>query len=290
MLYIKEKKMKNLLYSYLNDDTTRSNIEIVKKMNLDGLIVDFDCKEDLCSFLQKENIKNNYYRIKLYYMDIDYPDYLEIEKEIKKAKDYGFHGFAIDAEPYSGSRVWQKDPKKALEFGEWLGKSIKKHFDTVMVYPENLGGTKYFNYDAWYRGLVTNSELKVKLLSERTYEVWKPWELSKIYNKIIKEQKITGNIEIILGIWYESMADFKFISEPISKKLGKSIEAKDIKGIEFWTKIQKIFDNTLFLRKLLCVPCQALQCLYTTLLFKRRFYYTETTDFLKSWWLRFLSN
>lgn len=281
--------MKNLLYSYLKDESTRNNLQILKKMKLEGLIVDFDCKKDLCTLLKREGINNNYYRIYLYYRDIDSPDYEEITKEIKKAKEYGFHGFAIDAEAYSGSNVWQKDPKKALEFGEWLGKEIKKHFDNVMVYPENLGGKRYFNYDAWYKGLVSNNDLNVLLLIERTYEVWKPWEIYKIHNRIEKEQKINERIELVPGIWYESMIDFKFISEPIIKKLEKSIDSKDIKGVEFWTNIQKIFDKTLAFRKILAIPCQLIQCLVTTLFFNKRFYYTETVEFLKNKWYRFLS-
>ena len=280
--------MKNFLYSNLKNEIAKKNINKLKKMDLAGLIVDFECTEQLIEDLNKNDIRKNFYRIKLYEYDIENPDYTQIQKELEKAKNYGFYGFALDAEAYSNSDIWQKDQTKTFEFGEKLGKLIKKYFFNLMIYPENLGGEKYFNYNAWFMG-VCKTNFNIKILTERTYEVWKPWELSKIYNKIIKEQKITDNIEIILGIWYESMADFKFISEPISKKLGKSIETKDIKGIEFWTNIQKIFDKTLFLRKILCIPCQLLQCLYTTLLFKRRFYYTETTDFLQSWWLRFLS-
>lgn len=253
--------MKNFLYSNLKTDSVKTGIKQLSKMNLAGLIVDFDYDETLCSILKINGIEQNFYRIKMYEYDIENPDHQQIENEIKKARDAGFYGFALDGEAYSNSNIWQKDQTKTFEFGEWLGKTINKYFDCVVIYPENLGGDKYFNYDAWLMGII-NSGLYVKILTERTYEVWKPWEFFSIYNRIKKDFKDKENVEIVPGIWYESMSDFKFLPPDT---------------IPLW------------IRKILCIPCQFIQFL-NTFFIKNRFYYSETTDFLNSFWLRFLSN
>jgi len=263
--------MKNFLYSNLKNEIAKKNINKLKKMDLAGLIVDFECTEQLIEDLNKNDIRKNFYRIKLYEYDIENPDYTQIQKELEKAKNYGFYGFALDAEAYSNSDIWQKDQTKTFEFGEKLGKLIKKYFFNLMIYPENLGGEKYFNYNAWFMG-VCKTNFNIKILTERTYEVWKPWEFFYIYKRIEKDQKISDNIDIIPGVWYESMSDFKFIINKL--KTEKAI---------------KIFNSTLWLRKILCIPCQFFQFL-NTFFFRYRFYYSETTDFLNNIWLKILSN
>jgi hypothetical protein len=247
----------NYLYSNLKQPSTIENIDKLKKMNLKGLIVDFGCDETLCKILNSNDIKENYYRIKLYDIDIN-TNYNYVKEEIEKAYKLGFFGFAIDAESYSQSKIWQYDQKNTFEFGEWLGNEISKYFNDLIIYPENLGGEKYLNYDCWLRG-ICRSNLNIKLLLERTYEVWKPWELYFFYNRTKKAIKEFANIEIVVGIWYESMVECKFYPKIL-----------------------------LSYRKILAIIPQLCQFLFTKF-FKYRFYYSETTEFLHSKWLMFLS-
>lgn len=244
----------NYLYSNLNQPLIPSNINNLKQMNLKGLIVDFECDSDLCSFLENNNIKENYYRIKLYELDLDNIGWGYIEEEVKKAFNFGFYGFAIDGEPYSGIKIWETNPKKIIEFSECFNRIIKKYFNNLIIYPENLGREKYLYYNFFINGI--SKDLNTKILMERTYNVWKPWDIFILYNRTKKEYK---NAEIIIGVWYESMVDcifYKTLPLPI--------------------------------RKLLAIIPQFFQFL-STKFHKNRFYYSETTEFLNSKWLKFLS-
>lgn len=94
--------------------------------------------------------------------------------------------YALDAENY------HKDIKYTVDLG------VTMCGNANILFPENLGGDKYENYDAFLAAC--NPEI---VILERTYSCWWPWDLVKYWNRN-KYLRDTG-IKTYIGIWLESI-------------------------------------------------------------------------------------
>lgn len=231
----------------LKDYTEEFCKQLVKK-NISAIICDFPDEvldSNLCDLLSKYDI-DCYYTIKLYYET----NLEDLEKQFKKAIKFNFSGVALDGEAYSNSDVWYTR-EKYLYYLQ-LPALVSKYFKNVVILPENLGGDRYELYQAFLDEMYYQNPSLIVLL-ERTYETWLPWQLKYYY-----ERAKSFNSKVAIGIWPESLSDFKFMWKFVEKY-----------------NLQKIFDKTLWLRKIISYPCVIIQKLYTSK-FKFRFLYTET--------------
>lgn len=253
-------------YYYSNnklEDYTDEFCERLWNKGITDVICDFpeEVHDTKFAALLEINRINSYYRIKLY----SQPRLEQIEIELIKARDLGFSGIALDCEAYSSSDVWY-NREKYLYYMQ-LPELISKYFDLVIVFPEDFGGHKYELYQSFLDELNYRCE-KVTLLLENTYEIWLPWRINFYYNR---SKKV---FDCAIGIWPESLSDFKFIGVPLEKKINDNIEKQNEKGILFWTKCFTLYKKSLWLRKILSFPCVVIQDIWTRR--DKRFWYTET--------------
>jgi hypothetical protein len=250
--------MTTYLYSALNQRDINKELAIIlrKKCGITSYVVDFDCNEYLVKSLIEAGFKSTSYRYKLYSEDVNNPSYELIESEMRKARSFGFSAFAFDLEAYSGSKIWESETY-AMEFSGWLAKTLPKYFKSVVFYPEYLGGEKYANYCRFINNFILRSRgnVNVIILLERTYEVWKPWEIVYLY---WRSRLLLPNAKHVIGVWPE--------------------ELMKLKGFP------KIFSNWLFLGNI----AQFIQKL-TLCFFRDKFFYTEERFFTRDPWLQFLA-
>jgi len=259
--------MKQFYYS--NNKLTDYTLEFCKKLKknkVEYVICDFPEQiknKTFCFKLHGVGLKV-FFSIKMYYKLTKE----ELFEKIKKAKNYDFDGLAIDCEAYNNSNVWIDN--NYINFIP----EILNYFKELIIYPENLGGEKYKNYENFLLTLnerICKEQKNVYLLTEKTYEMWKPWTIFIYY---FKQKYKYKNISIVAGIWQDSMADFKFISIPLINKIEQKIEKDEKKGLQKYLKFYEFFEKNLFLRKIISFPVRLIQDLETRIL-KYRFYYTE---------------
>lgn len=191
--------MIKILYSSLgNEDFNRTKCKELFKKGIRGIVCDFTPDSDLVYRLNEAGITENSLRVKLY----DFPSLEDIELLLKRAQKLGFKYFAIDAEPYSDSKIWVTDYAIQKYYGQPLIDLIKKYYKEIVIYPEDLGGEKYLYWPQWFEMMARN--FRVHLLMERTYQVWKPWEMDFYYNRANKYCTRYG-VKIYPGFWQEAM-------------------------------------------------------------------------------------
>lgn len=246
-----------------------SDLKKITKKNAKMLREDFHCTDYVIDFTEevtqddvinlREQGIESYYRVKLY----TEPDILFIEKEVNKALLLGFENFAFDLEPYPRKKgipnsIWEKGNNYAEITGKNINTFLQGKFKKVILYPENLGGDKYAEYDLFVEQL---KDLDLIFLMERTYNRWKPWELWYFYNRTKKHIKTLGlNSEVCLGIWPDSLYDLAYYPE--------------------WSK--KIMTRL--------VPIgQYIQAIVVKTFFKNIFLYTERKiSFFNDWYIKYL--
>lgn len=114
---------------------------------------------------------------------------------------------ALDAENYKGDLKYPNI-------------TISRYLYTHVVFPEDLGGEKYEGYADFL--------LRIRpriVCIERTYNVWKPWELLRFWlrNKYLRDKWI----KTYIGIWPESLP---WICQKIQLFFAKIISGNQI----FW--------------------------------------------------------
>ena len=144
----------------------------------------------------------------------------EFTDEIDSAYLTGIDGIAVDGEAYSHATIWQNNTQSD---SERLGRNIRSYIlfrglETLLM-PEYLGGEKYKTYESFIYGL--NPE---KILMERTYNEWKPWEIKRFWER---NKKYPGRKYI--GVWQDMFPWYAFVCRWI-QLLTVKILTKDI----FW--------------------------------------------------------
>jgi hypothetical protein len=135
------------------------------------ILNNMDIKQDFLSFLDSHDIK--YIICNKIYSGLD-----ELTKNTT----------CIDAENYKKDLIYTKD----------LALQCKLKTDCIVLLPENLGGDKYKNYDDFILNLGIET-----VIMERTYNVWKPWEIYKFWKR--NEYLRNKGIKTVIGIWQDSL-------------------------------------------------------------------------------------
>lgn len=279
--------MRQFFYGDLKEaDLTSENIILLSKLGVTDYIIDFDLKDPLTlSRLKTQGIKS-YERVKLYSHDFTNFSFTGLESIILASKIQGCYGFALDLEAYSKSAMWQQDINY-VELGYKIGNLISKYYKDLIIYPENLFGDKYINYPKFFSGLAS-SKLHITVLLERTYEEWLPWKMSKLIERTTTHQiDMYTNVDIFIGVWYESMSYWHFMKDVIDTNLSKALELRDNGKIAIWAKWVVFYDRIEWFREICAIPCQIVQWAYTRLS-GNRFYYTESKKILTNKWLQLL--
>lgn len=200
-----------ILYSNnKTEDYTEKHCEELYRAGITGLICDFEPDIYLTHRLRNSGIVKSYYREKIYYYTPNDPQLItDIKQHVERSAAYGFHGIALDLEAYSNSIFWKWYEEDYYTLGEKIGGIIRKQFNTVAIYPEFLGGEKYgdigIGIPAYIKLLygLSESGVNINILMERTYNVWKPWELLYFYKRAKKDIGFTADFYI--GIWPDTM-------------------------------------------------------------------------------------
>jgi len=237
--------MKNYLYSNLKDtDFTTKIIEKLKQMNVVGIIVDFEPSDTLCARLRAGGITENYYVLKLWRKET----MEQIEVRVKKARECGFFGIAIDSEPYSIGEppipvdLWvNKD--ESYRLGRNLGKIIKDNFDgEPILYPEGILFDHMDKYMYWYQfydGLFV-AGLNPTIFMERCYNQWEPWNIWYFYLSV----KRWASGKVVMGTWQTSFKERwkSWVQAKFSRLFGERFlytEETEYPIDEFYSKIAR---------------------------------------------------
>lgn len=191
-------------------DYTAAHCLQIYKRGIRELVCDFEPDMFLTKRLNDSGINIHYFREKVYHYNPLSNNLLnDIEAAVIIAKENKFYGFALDLEAYSKSFFWQYYDINYYDLGVKIGERIIRHVDNLCLYPEFLGGEKYgdlgvgsSSYVKFVHGLAATG-LNIKILLERTYNVWKPWELLFFYRRAKRELNIEASFYI--GIWPDSM-------------------------------------------------------------------------------------
>lgn len=108
----------------------------------------------------------------------------------------------LDAENY----------KKDLLYTKFLAAAVMEKTKCEVLLPEDLGGDKYKDYNSF----ILNLNLKI-IIMERTYNVWKPWEIFKFWKR--NEYLRTNGIKTVIGIWPDTLPKFLQWIQYMSAKL-----------------------------------------------------------------------
>lgn len=221
-----------VVYSNLKKICKHTAIKLRRDFKCTDYIVDFT---DIVTEEDVKNLKKNkirpYYRIQFYTK----PCGLDLEQEVNNALSLGFEYFALDLEAYSGSDVWLIE-QYADSMGIETNNILKDKFKKIMIYPENLGSTKYRNYDIFISHL---KDLDLVFLSEATYEIWKPWDL--FFRKRELENKYK---KVCFGMWSDSMWDLKGQPNWLKKITKKFIPIIQIIQANWFLKQKNVFYYT----------------------------------------------
>lgn len=132
----------------------------------------------------------------------------DFDRQCQEAKDQGFKHIAIDAENYNLSLTYDK--KLGADLREFL---VEMGFETIAVLPENLGGAKYKNYDAFLKGLKPDL-----VLMERTYSQPEWYNIIYFYLRNVWLRFRFHGAKIFVGIWLENVpADRRDTMEKTAK-------------------------------------------------------------------------
>ena len=210
-------------------------------MGIRSIICDFDPSSELTGILKHAGIRS-YLRQKLYYM----PSSAEVESGIKDVLKFGFNGYALDLEAYSESTIWEY---RGYEYGLEIRKMIENNLPDnveIVIYPELLGSEKYYKYLDFLRAF---DGMNLTFLMERTYNVWKPFDLVYFYFRAKRDiGKAVKHFEIRIGIWPESLpwicGRIQVLFTRLFKKVffySEPIEDKGITGrdVDAWRKLLK---------------------------------------------------
>lgn len=191
--------MEYYLYSNLSDmDYTDQVLQDLSK-KVKYIICDFDNSptKEVTGFSSTSHFidRLNKYNMGAYFRlpKLCYEPGLDIiRSKVEYAYCTGFSGVCLDGEAYSNWSGYAEDFfEKACE----IGIEIKKKFNEVILFPENLGGIKYKNYDTLIFGLI-HAGLKVTVFMERTYKVWRPLQLFHF----LKRNTDFISIDFVIGI------------------------------------------------------------------------------------------
>lgn len=164
------------VYNDLKSEDYLNNLHLIKDTNF---IINDDKTEKHALELIKKNADRVYFKVNIYG---------DWRSELEYAKKVGFEYIAVDAENY------KKDLKYSYELGEVVRTTIEYlGFNHCILLPEYLGGEKYEGYEEFIKGLDPFA-----VLMERTYNVWKPWDIYRFYKR--SKHRYT-----FIGIWPETL-------------------------------------------------------------------------------------
>lgn len=200
---------------YLNPTT----IPELKRLGVTDVVIDFDLGSVLIPFSLKTQGIRPWLRIKLYTM----PSREEISKWVYDCIRYECLP-AIDAEPYSGSDVWEENCYTD-DFIEII-KEFNYFSREIVVYPEIMTGKKYRLYNYFLYKLSEVFPFRVHVLMELTYS--KVFKLKKYHDENLKTLQDTMDFPVTayVGIWPQSLW-------------------KIFRGLQLWIA-KRLFNNLFF--------------------------------------------
>ena len=138
----------------------------------------------------------------LNFLDFNDIKYLNCNKLYEGISGINQGTTCLDAENY----------KKDLVYTKFLAKAVKEKTNCEVLLPEDLGGDKYKDYNSF----ILNLNLKI-IIMERTYNVWKPWEILMFWKR--NEYLRTNGIKTVIGIWPDTLPKFLQWIQYMSAKL-----------------------------------------------------------------------
>lgn len=118
----------------------------------------------------------------------------EFTNKVGLVRDLGVDALGIDCENYGG--MWSKYPEG---WGEATRELIGERFYPVVVYPENLGGTKYTGYDEFLNELDPDI-----VIMERCYQQTEWYNILFYFIQTLWQTK-KFRPTVVIGCWYDDV-------------------------------------------------------------------------------------